>query len=183
MAVSSASASDGKSLTAINLAISMARPGDRRVVLIDFDLVNPSIQRYLGITGYEKCLGDYIVGDAKPSEILYATPVENLWVVPNNLPITNSSEALGSKRTLELIEWIQSADPSCIILMDLPPLLVSDDVLAASGFTDALLLVIAEGRTSRESVRNTKELIEDHEIELLGVVINESRDKIATYKY
>lgn len=183
LAISSAGAADGKTLTTINLGISMARRGHQRVVLIDLDLQRPSIATYLGVKDAEHNLGDYIVGEAKPEDILQSTSVENLWIIPNNRSFQNSSEVLASDKIADLINWIDTVDPNCVMLFDLPPLLVSDDVLAVSPLFDTILLVLAEGRTSRESARNTRELIEDYNIDLLGTVLNKSSDRMATYKY
>ena len=69
------------------------------------------------------------------------------------------------------------------MLLDLPPLLMSDDVLAISPLIDTLLLVLAEGRTTREAARNTRELIEDQKIDLMGTVLNKSSDRIVAYNY
>ena len=183
LAISSAGPSEGKSLTAINLAISMARQGQQRVVLVDFDLQRPTIATYLGVKDAEHHLIDYVSGDASPENILYSTSVENLWIVPNNVSVENSSEVLASDKILTLLTWIESIDPNCVILLDLPPLLMSDDVLAIAPLIDTLLLVLAEGRTSREAARNTRELIEDQKIDLMGTVLNKSSDRIAVYKY
>ncbi len=183
LAISSAGASEGKTLTAINLGISMARQGHQRVVLIDFDLQRPSIAKNLSIDSYEHDLSSYVSGEVGPESILYATPIENLWVIPNAQSTQNSSEVLASDRIDDLIKWIRSIDSESIVILDLPPLLVSDDVLAVSPLFDALLLVIAEGRTTRENARNTRELVEDHKIELLGTVLNKSSDRMATYSY
>jgi len=183
LAISSAGIDDGKTLTAINLAISMARQGHQRVVLIDFDLQRPTIETYLGLRSIERYLSDYISGDAGPAEIMHSTAIEHLWVIPNNRSFQNSSEILASDAITDLITWIGKVDPNCVMLFDLPPMLVSDDVLAVSPLFDTLLIVLAEGKTSRQSARNTRELIEDHDIALLGTVLNKSSDRMATYKY
>jgi len=183
LAISSAGPSDGKTLTAINLGISMAREGHQRVVLVDFDLQRPSIATYLGVKDAEYYLDHYISGDAKPENILYSTSIENFWVIPNNRSVQNSSEILASDEITKLVSWLESIDSNCVILFDLPPLLISDDVLAISPLIDTLLLVLAEGRTTREAAINTRELIEDHKIDLMGTVLNKSSDRTATYKY
>lgn len=183
LAISSPGPAEGKTLTAINLAISMARQAQQRVVLVDFDLQRPTVERYLDIHDVECHLDDYLSGRAKPENILYSTPIENLWVIPNRRPIQNSSEVLASEEISKLLTWIESVDPNCILLIDLPPILLSDDVLTVSPMVHALLLVMAEGNTTRESARNTRELIEDQNIELMGTVLNKSSDKMAVYKY
>ena len=183
LAISSPGPSEGKTLTAINLGISMAREGHQRVVLFDSDLQRPSISTYLGVKDAEYYLDHYISGDAKPENILYSTSIENFWVIPNNRSIQNSSEILASDEIKKLVSWIESIDSNCAILFDLPPLLISDDVLAISPLIDTLLLVLAEGRTTREAARTTRELIEDHNIDFMGTVLNKSSDRMATYKY
>jgi len=106
LAISSAGPSDGKTLTAINLGISMAREGRQRVVLVDFDLQRPSISTYLGVKDAEYYLDHYISGAAKPENILYSTSIENFWVIPNNRSVQNSSEILASDEIKNLVSWI-----------------------------------------------------------------------------
>lgn len=183
LAISSSGPSEGKTLTAINLGISMAREGHQRMVLVDFDLQRPTIATYLGVKDAEHYLNDYISGDANAENILYSTSIENLWIIPNNRSIQNSSEILASDKIRKLVSWIDSIDSNCVVLFDLPPLLMSDDVLAISPLIDTLLLVLAEGRTTREAAMNTRELIEDHKINLMGTVLNKSSDQMVSYKY
>jgi Mrp family chromosome partitioning ATPase len=101
-------------------------------------------------------------------------------VIPNTRTFDHSSEMLASTRMLELQRVIAAEMPRHIVIFDMPPL-TSDDVLTFAPRVDAVLLVVAEGRTERASLLKAKELIA--EMNLLGVVLNCSseRDGAAAY--
>ncbi len=184
-AVSGATAGEGKTLTAINLAIALSQDVNTWVFLVDLDLQRPRIANYLGMSGLggEKGLSDYLLGEATIDDIIYSPNIERLSVVPNFQPIAQSSELLSSPRMLDLMHTLETEAPRRVIILDMPPVLASDDVLAFSPQLDGLLLVVGEGATSRDSLQSAKEVLA--EMNLLGVVLNRSaeRDDNAYYSY
>lgn len=185
LAVSGVTAGEGKTLTAINLAIALSQDVNTCVFLVDLDLQRPRIASYLGMSGLggEKGLSDYLLGDATIEDIIYSPNIDRLAVVPNFQPIAQSSELLSSPRMLDLMHTLESEAPRRVIILDMPPVLASDDVLAFSPQLDGILLVVGEGATSRDSLRSAKEVLS--EMNLLGVVLNRSaeRDDNAYYSY
>ena len=177
LAVTSASQGDGKSLTAINLAISMAGDVNHNVCLVDLDLRHSSIGSYLGLKpgpGVSDCLANQV----PPEKIFVRPDIERLVVAPNFKQVTHSSEMLSSPAMHELNAMLVS-DPSRIVIYDMPPLLSADDMLAFEPATDAILLVIAEGKTARTDSIKAFELLEN--LDVVGTVLNRSDEKTASY--
>lgn len=161
----------GKTLTALNLAISLANEVNQTVLLADLDLRRPSLAGYLCA---EKLNGisDYLIGRYDISDILINPGIKRLVILPGNEPLINSSEQLSSPRMVQLVEELKSRYPDRIVLFDLPPLLMGDDVMAFAPNLDAMLLVLEEGKTTREELRRAYELLEGQNI--LGTVLNKS---------
>lgn len=184
-ALTGVTAGEGKTLTAINLAIALSQDPSTWVALIDLDLQRPRIAEYLGMRNSrgEKGLSDYLQGDASFENVVYAPDIERLIVIPNFTPIVNSSEMLGSQRMLEMMQALEAEQPRRVLIFDMPPVLAADDVLAFAPQIDGLLLVVAEGTTDRNSLRRAKEVLA--EMNLLGVVLNRSaeRNDSAYYNY
>ena len=184
-ALTGVTAGEGKTLTAVNLAIALAQDVNTWVALIDLDLQRPRVAEYLGMRSVhgEKGLSDYLQGNATFENIVYSPDIERLMVVPNFQPMVNSSETLTSPRMAELMQALEAETPRRILIFDMPPVLAADDVLAFAPQIDGLLLVVAEGTTDRYSLRRAKDVLA--EMNLLGVVLNRSaeRNDAAYYSY
>lgn len=174
LAITASHEKAGKTITAINLAIMIARSGGRSVYLLDLDLRKPSVARSLGIDDISAGVGDYLSGGRKLEDVVWSVGVGNLFVVPGKGRLEHSSELLVSKPMAELVSAIRSDPSEPIIIIDLPPVLAADDALAIVPIIDSLLFVVAEGETKRADVTHSLELL--REVELLGVVLNKSRD-------
>ena len=97
-------------------------------------------------------------------------------MVPNCEPVDNSSDLLGSPKMKELISWLHQQSERSIVVFDMPPVLACDDVLALCPSVDAVLVVVAQGKTERVALQKTMKMLSDYEI--LGVVLNMS-DELA----
>lgn len=172
---------DGKSLTSINLALSLAREQSMSVILVELDLRRPSICKQMGIDP-ARGLADVLDGGCELESALFRPAgTERLAILPNIEVFENSSETLSSLQMIELIESLKSKSPGTIIVCDLPPYLVTDDVLAFAPMVDAFLVVMTEGKTSRDVVTKGTEILE--ELPLLGIVLNKSDEATASYYY
>ena len=185
-ALTGVTAGEGKTLTAINLAIALAQDVNTWVALVDLDLQRPRVAEYLGLrsTHGEKGLSDYLQGDATFENIVYApSDIERLAIIPNFTPLLNASVTLTSPRMGELMQALEAETPRRILILDMPPVLAADDVLAFAPQIDGLLLVVAEGTTDRNQLTRAKEVLA--EMNLLGVVLNRSaeRNDAAYYSY
>jgi protein-tyrosine kinase len=180
ISVTSPGPSEGKSLTALNLALSLARDVSHEVFLIDLDMRNPSMCRYLGVSPPVEII-HYMSGRVAPEAVLFSIGVDNL-VLAGGLGFTEAaSELIGSERLEMLIAYIKSISARPIILLDLPPVLLTDEALLVAPRIDATLLVVSEGRTNRESLTRTKQLLQG--FDLAGVVLNLTSETFGADSY
>jgi len=179
LAITSPATGSGKTLTSINLAISLAREVNRTVLLADFDLRSPSIHRYFG---YQPVLGlsDYLFHDAPLDEMLFSPSIERLVVLPGRECIHNSSEMLRSPKMVQLVEELKGRYSDRMIIFDLPPILAVDDALTFAPYTDAMLMIAENGATQRDDLEKALEILKD--TPLIGTVLNKS-DAVTPYPY
>ena len=169
--VTSAIAGEGKSLTAANLAISMAQEYDLTVLLIDADLRRPSIHSYLGFEqtiGLSDCLQDGIdIGEA-----IIKTNISKLSVISAGREVAKPLELFASKKMQELMAEIKHRYNDRYVIIDTPPLLPFAETRSLAHIVDGVVFVIHEGVTPQESVLEAREVLKGCPV--LGVVLNES---------
>jgi protein-tyrosine kinase len=179
LAILSASSGEGKTLTAINLAIAIAAESGHTALLVDLDLRNPSIHRRLGIQpgiGIEDVLQHRVpVSEAMVKIAGY----ERLTVLPARGHVEQSSELLSAQRTAEVVQELRSRYANRVLIFDLPPVLLADDVLAFSGHVQAGLFVVAECKTERQGLERALRLLDA--LPVIGTVLNRSRERVGTY--
>ena len=178
LGVTSPGHGEGKTLTAVNLAISLAMESTQTVLLVDANLRNPSIHDVFGL---KDCAGlsDYLLDDVPVENLLVHPGIGRFVLLPGGRAIQNSTEILTSPKMLALVEEFKHRYPSRIVIFDLPPLLKTADVLAFSPYTDALLLVVEEGNTSVEDLQRALMLVKDSR-PVLGTVLNKAGQLGAT---
>jgi len=179
LAVTGTCPDEGKTLTAINLSISMARDVSTSVVLVDLDLRKPSICRYLGVYPRHG-IGDVLQNAVDVEHALFNPGIDRLGLLLNERPFTNSSELLTSPQMAALVDQLRQGEGR-IVVFDLPPLLATDDMLAFSPFVDAILLVLCQGKTKQADLVAAKELLQD--VNIVGTVLNRSSENVAPYYY
>lgn len=180
IAVTSAGPNDGKTLTAINLALSLAREKTREIILLDMDMRNPSVCRDLGILPRHE-LRTYLEHGSHFEDLFHSVDGENLLVAGGVSPTELASELLAGSRFDELIETIKRGAVDPIVLLDLPPILVTDDALVAAPKVDAVLVVASEGMTDRLELAKALNLLS--EFPLAGVVLNRAAETSQDYNY
>jgi capsular exopolysaccharide synthesis family protein len=179
LAVTGTCPEEGKSLTAINLSISLARDVGTTAVLVDMDLRKPSIHRHLGLTT-RYGLGDFLRGAVALDKAAVRPGIDRLGVIINERPFPNSSEMLTSPQTVNLVEQVKQGD-SRIAIFDLPPVLASDDMLAFCPLVDAVLIVLAQGKTKYADMVAARDLLQG--VNIVGAVLNQSSADVAPYYY
>ena len=178
LAITSPGNDSGTSLTAANLAISIAMELDRSVLLVDANFHNPGICKLFGIQA-ETGLGDYLLNDTPFNELLINPGLDRLVILPAGKEILNSAEILGSPKMIRLVSELKNRYPSRIVIFDLPPLLSQADTLGFSPYVDCVLLVIDEGHTKTDELKHAASLLKD--INLLGTVLNKASDNKIRY--
>ena len=167
--VSSAIDGEGKSLTALNLAISLAQEIDHSILLVDADLRKPLIHEYLGIkTKYG--LSDYLTGNIDISEILVKTGIGNLSIMPAGNKTKNPVELLSSGKMKSLINELKHRYVDRYIILDTPPILPFAEAITLSSYVDGIIFVVKEGYAQRNIIKDAVNLFKDSNI--LGVVFN-----------
>jgi Mrp family chromosome partitioning ATPase len=179
IAVLSPSSDDGKTTTAINLAISLANDQRHTVLLVEFDLKRPSVAGKLGIVP-EVGSDDVLRGSAGVEESLYHPEgFDRLVVMPARASMDNSSEALAGSHCRALVEELRERYPDRILVFDLPPVLGADDALAFAPLVECALIVVAEGLTRREDLLRCMELL--NKTPIVGTVLNRATDVASAY--
>ena len=176
--VTSPGPGEGKSVTALNLALSAAREGNNNVFLIDLDMRHPRICPYIGVAP-PMDINDYLGGDPQPEEVLFSIGIPHLALAGTLTSTEHASELLASGRVAKLFDFIRSAANHPLIIVDLPPLLSTDDALVVAPKVDACLLVVAEGQSRRDGAARALALLS--EFNLAGVVLNRSSAEVTDY--
>ena len=160
---------EGKTTTAINIAIVMAQAGEK-TLLIDADLRKPRVGKTFDIHEKEG-LTELLAGDKSIDEVVHKTDIDNLTVMVCGAIPPNPSELLGSKKMDKLIKDLEEKYDRIII--DTAPVLAVTDSVVLSSKVDGTIVVIKAGDTNRNAVLKTKEILQSvHASNLIGVVLN-----------
>ncbi len=166
--ITSPSSGDGKSMTACNLAASLAQSGER-VVLVEADLRRPVFDKYLRV---EPAAGltSLLIGAADIEDVLQPWRDANLKVLASGPIPPNPSELLGSKNMIDLLDALSRSFDH--VILDAPPLLPVTDGAVVSALADGVLLVATVKKTKREHLTSAIEALRTVDAQLLGVVLN-----------
>jgi capsular exopolysaccharide synthesis family protein len=173
-AVVSPGAGEGKTLTAINIALSIARSAQYTAMVVDMDLRQPSVHKRFELEP-PAGVADVLANGADVHNVLINPGIDSFTLFPAGRPKPGSEEMLASRRASELCYELKNRYTDRILIFDLPPLLSYDDAIAFMPNVDACLLVVEEGKTRRDAVERTLKLL-DGKL-MLGSVLNRSREK------
>jgi exopolysaccharide/PEP-CTERM locus tyrosine autokinase len=172
LAVTSPGSGEGKSLTALNLAASLAMEVNYTVLLVDADLRHPKLHEHLGLEAGQG-LSDYLLDDTPlPELLIHPANIDHLTVLPGGRAMRNSAEMLNSPKMSRLVEEMKNRYPSRIVIFDLPPVLNTADAMAFAPYVDATLLVVEEGKTTRKEVQHALDLLSATNV--IGTVLNKA---------
>lgn len=172
LAITSPRSGEGKTLTAINLAIGLAMSIDRTVLLVDADLREPRLHSVLDLPEGPG-LAEHLTSQVPIEQILVHSGFDRLVLFPGGKALANSSEMLASSKMAALVQELKARYVSRYVIFDLPPLLNAADALAFSPLVDAVLLVVEDSKTQREDVARATQLLSRHN--LLGLVLNKAK--------
>ena len=172
----------GKTVIAVNLALSIARQPDRSVLLVDMDLQKPQVANYLGL----KCdqgLMSVLEGRTNLSSSLIQARIRNqqLLVLPCEKPTLNSSEWMASRSMSAMLQEIRRDFKAWTVILDMPPILTSDDVISILPQIDCVLFVAAIGSSTVAEIKECNKYLDSTPI--VQVVVNKAPDTATTYYY
>jgi protein-tyrosine kinase len=172
----------GKTLTAINLAFSVARQSDQSVILVDFDFQKPQVANTLGIIPVNGGAHDLL--QERHSLAGAAIPVRagdrSILVLPTSAT-RESSELMGSRAMRNLLQEFRRNYRSHIVILDLPPMLSGDDVIALLPEIDCVLLVAAVGISKASEIEECNRHLKSRH--LVRLVVNKCADANTNYYY
>ena len=172
LAITSPGTGEGKTLTALNLAVSLAMEVKHTVLLVDANLRHPSLHEHLGLPG-KPGLSDYLSKDTPLSELfVHPRGIDHLTVLPGGDAMLNSAEMLNSPKMSRLVDELKTRYASRIVIFDLPPVLDAADAMAFTPYVDATLLVVEEGKTRRKEIERALDLLSATNV--LGTVLNKA---------
>jgi protein-tyrosine kinase len=146
--VTSSNPNEGKTFTAINLALSIALEQDKTVLLVDADVLRPSVMNIIG-QPFENGLMEYLLGDVEElSEVIYHTSIDTLRIIPAGKSHHLSSELLASEKMLETVSEFANRYPDRIVIFDTPPLLGINETAILANLAGQAVIVVQEGVTN-----------------------------------
>lgn len=171
--VSSSVPGEGKSFTAINLAISIAAELDNTVMLVDADVARPSVLRVLGLPPGPGLL-DLLVDDSiEIADVLLKTNIDKLSILPSGTPHMRATEMLASDAMTRLLADMASRYTDRIIIFDSPPLLLTTEARVLATHMGQIVMVIHAEKTLRSDVQEALSTIEECPVKMM--VLNQAR--------
>ncbi len=182
LAVTSPRQGCGKTVTAVNLAISIARQPERSVLLVDLDFQKPKVATYLGLEPSEPGALGVLGGQATLAQSIISARIgeQRLAVLPTASTI-RSSEVIASRAMTEMMRDLRRDYYSQTILVDLPPILTGDDVIAMLPQVDCVLLVAAVGTSTVAEIDECRRHLQS--VEVVRVVLNKASEAGTDYYY
>lgn len=169
--VTSAVPNEGKTITALNLAISLAQEFDHTVLLVDADLRRPSVQRYLKVNG-KYGFSDCLLDESDIGETIIGTGIGKLSVIPAGRVVPNPVELFTSQRMQDLIEEMKYRYNDRYLIFDTPPILPFAETRSLAQLVDGILFVVKERFASQENIKDAIEALKG--CELLGMIYNDA---------
>jgi protein-tyrosine kinase len=170
--VTSARPSEGKTFTAVNLALSIAAEQDKTVLLVDADVLKPNVLRTLNAKA-ESGLMEYLIGEVDDiSEVLYHTNIDKLKVIPAGRSHHLSTELLASKKMEETIREFSSRYADRIVIIDSPPMLGINESAVLAGFAGQAVMVVEEGKSKLNDIQKAVARLNPEMA--IGFVVNKS---------
>ena len=175
--ITSAMAGEGKSITSLNLAITMAQEYDHTVLLVDADLRKPTLHKYLGIKPLLG-LSDVLTKGVDVGDVLVQTGIGKLVFLPSGGSLANPVELFLSKKMKDLIHELKHRYADRYIIFDTPPILPFAEVQSIATIMDGVVFVVREGHAPLNAIKEAMSLLKN--TKMFGVVYNDaqvSRDR------
>lgn len=168
--VTSVKPGEGKTVTAINLALTFAREYHQTVLLVDCDLKKQDIHRYLGFAS-DRGLIDYLEFDMPLKDFIIWPGIEKLTLISGGRVVSDSSELLGSPKMKDLLEDMKTRYNDRYVILDVPAVIDGADAMVFAPLVDGIIMVVEKGATSLSDVKKAVELMPREKF--LGFVLND----------
>ena len=168
--ITSAAPQEGKTTTAVNLAITLAQSG-QRVLLVDTDMRRPRLHRAFGIAANGDGISRAILGDGDVLHMVRETEIPNLWLLPCGALPPNPAELMHANRFKQIVDRL--AEQYDRVIFDSPPVGAVTDAAILARLTHGTVLVAKSGVTTKETLRVAKRLLSDGNVNLLGCILND----------
>jgi protein-tyrosine kinase len=180
LAVTSPTPGCGKTVTAINLALSIARQPDRSVLLVDLDLQRPQVANQLDLKCRHGLLG-VLEGRTNLPDAIVQARIDSceFLVLPTEAPTVHSSELIATRTMSTVFQDIRPDSASRTVIFDMPPMLSSDDVIAMLPRMDCVLLVAAVGISTQHEIKECNQHLQSSEV--VRLVLNKSNEVTKRY--
>jgi protein-tyrosine kinase len=170
--VTSARPSEGKTFTAINLALSIAAEKDKRVLLVDADVLKPNTLRTLGLKE-RRGLIEYLLGDVKEiGDVMFSSNIDKLRIIPAGRSHHLSTELLASKAMSDLITEFSTRYPDRVVIIDTPPIIGINESAVLANFAGQAVMVVEEGRSKLSDIQKAVARLNPNMA--IGFVVNKS---------
>lgn len=174
--VSSSKPNEGKTFVSINLALSIALEQDKTVLLVDADVLRPSLNRELGVPETSGLI-EYLLGEKDISESIFNTNIEKLKIIPAGEPHHLSNELLASDKMVSLANELSARYPDRVVIFDSPPLIGVTETHVLANLMGQAIIVVEESKTKITDVQKATEALDENLA--VGIVINKA---IRTHK-
>ena len=179
--VTSALAGDGKTFTSINLALSMALERDMAVLLIDADVAKRHVSAIFGLAEQRGLLDALVDEETEAESVIVPTTTRGFSILPAGTPVAGTEELLSSNRMRKLMAGLCTRNPRRIILLDSPPLLVTNEARALLRVAGQVVVVVRAEVTPRGAIEAAVAMLDERQTG--GVVLNQVQSKSAEQYY
>ena len=173
--VTSALPGEGKTLTAVNLALTFAREYHQTVLLVDCDFRWQRVNRYLGL---ESRIGliDYLLDDKPLKDLIVWPGIDKLTLITGGRKVLDTTEILNSRRMRKLVREMKERYDDRLILFDLPPVLAGADAISFADLVEGIVLVVNCGVTALSDIKRSVDRLPREKI--LGFVLNRGKSEL-----
>ena len=173
IAVTSAVPGEGKTFTAIHLAMSLAREPDFEVLLLDADIPKSDVTRTFGLEGYPGLMDILVDEIRRPTDVILRTDVPNLFLVPAGQRSSLAAELFGGRRMAQVLEELGASNKQRLLVFDSSPLLATPEARVLASQMGQVVVVVGAGHTRRYELKSALEGLGGSQY--VGLILNKSR--------
>jgi exopolysaccharide/PEP-CTERM locus tyrosine autokinase len=171
--VTSAVPGEGKTFTALNLAMSLAREPDFEVLLVDADIPKSDVTRTFGLEGFPGLMDLLVDEQRRPADVVLRTDVPNLLVLPSGQRHPLAAELFGGRRMGQVLEALTESSRQRLLVFDSAPLLATSEAKVLASLMGQVVVVVGAGHTRRYELKSALEGLGDSQY--VGLILNKSR--------